>query len=168
MKNLFFIIAAVLMAASCSGQSKGKVMLYGYVQSVAGNRHSDLAEDGTTKETIRTGKNYLLYASAPARIYPMEIWIEGVKYGVTIKSISKTPVIFKDETNIGSLEQTLVHATKEKVIQLIPNSQPTKSLGSTAQALAKSNALVLVFKQSGKLYYNTLKSLNELSAAALQ
>ena len=168
MKNLYLLIIATVMAASCYAQTKGSAKLYGFVQSVAGNRSLDLAEDGTTNETVRTGKNYLLYAVSPLRIYPTEIWIEGIRYGVTVKTISKTPVIFTNEGNIESPGKTLVPSTKEKVIQLVPNSQPTKSVGTAAKTAAKTNALVVVFKQNGTFRYASIKSLTELSGAALQ
>lgn len=110
-----------------------------------------------------------MYAASTYRIYPAEIWIEGIRYGVSVKPITKTPVEYSDEANIGSPRSVLVPATSKKIIQLIPiSATAAKHMGTMAKSLSATNELVVVYKQGGKFYYNTLKSLSAIESAAMQ
>jgi hypothetical protein len=150
------------------GQTKGSARLYGYKQYVSGGKGPEVKEGSTTKVSGGAGKNYFLYTVSSSRIYPSEIWIEGVRYGVNSKSITKTPVEISESGNIGAPAKQLVPATKDKVVQLIPNPGSTaKSSGTKAGSLAKTNELVVVYKLNGKFYYNTLETLSDLDSAAM-
>ena len=169
MKTIFFFIlmsAATLFAAA---QSKGTVKLYGYGQWVSRGKAPEIDENTGLRTSAGAGRNYFLYATSVTRIYPTEIWIEGTRYGVSLNSIGTTPVEYSDETNIGAPKKLLVPKTTRKVIQLVP-TKVTVGKGKSAKALtlAKSNAVVLVYKQGGKTYYTTLASLNDLETAAGQ
>lgn len=148
-------------------QTKGTAKLYGYVQEVSGGKRPELS--GNAETNGGPGKNYRLYAVSATRIYPTAIWVEGVKYGVTPKIITETPVVYVDENNIGSPKQTLVPSTKQKVVQLILNSTPQqKGNTQSGSTLAKGNDVVLVYRLGAKDYYSSLKKLSPLEAAALQ
>ncbi|MDB5206470.1 MAG: hypothetical protein JWR72_1545 [Flavisolibacter sp.] len=170
MKSIFFLLAVISLSFASYSQTKGAIKLYGFKQSVSGGRAPDIAEGASTRTSGGgAGKNYFIYATSPSRIYPLEMWIEGVQYGVTISSITKTPVEYSDEANIGSQKTVLVPKTSEKSIQLIPVPvMGNKSTGTKAKSLATTNELVVVYKQNGKFYYTALKSLSGLKSAAMQ
>lgn len=169
MKTILFLFCAIGLSLVTIAQTKGTIKLYGYRQSVSGGKAPEIQEGSNTGISEGGGKNYFLYALSPSRIYPSEIWIEGTRYGVTIKSIAKTPVKYTDEMNIGSPEKVLVPKTSQKLIQLIPvRSMNSKPSGAKAKSLARTNELVVVYQQGGKFYYTALKTLSELESAAMQ
>lgn len=168
MRIFLFLLAAISVCASCSAQSKGTIKLYGFEQSVAGGKAPDINEKGL-RVSKGGGKNYFLYAVSSSRIYPTEIWLEGTRYGATIKTIEQTPVEYGDEMNIGSPKKVLVPKTSQKVVQLIPNaSTENKASGRKAKSLAQKNGLVVVYKQNGRFYYQVLAHLTSLTGAAMQ
>src|SRR5687768_11370857 len=130
MKPLFLFLALSCLSLVSIAQSKGNIRLYGYKQYVSGGKRPQSANNSGPVTSAGAGKNYFLYAVSSSRIYPSEIWIEGVRYGVTIKTISKTPVEMSEPFGADGPKKVLVPSTKEKVVQLIPNSaSTTKSLG---------------------------------------
>ena len=169
MKNILFLLAFIFLSFASYSQTKGAINLYGFKQSVSGGRAPDIAEGANTRTSGGAGKNYFIYATSSSRIYPVEMWVEGVQYGVTITSITKTPVEYSDETNIGSKKTVLVPKTSKKLIHLIPVPvMGNKSTGTKAKSLSSANELVVVYKQNGKFYYNALKTLSALESAAMQ
>lgn len=168
MKQILFLFAATTTVLLAAAQTRGTATLYGYVQSVSGGKAPEMAENGTrTSEGSR--KNYRLYAASTTRVYPVEIWIEGERYGLTAKSVEQTPVEAGDDANIGSPKVQLVPKTTRKVVQLVPlNGAAIKSQSVKAKSLATQNAVVFVYRQNGKLVYSTLKKLAPLQAAAMQ
>lgn len=168
MKTIFFLLITVLTGISCSAQSKGNIKLYGFEQAVAGGKAPDINEKGL-RVSKGGGKNYFLYAQSASRIYPTEIWVEGTRYGVTIKTIEKTPVEYGDDMNVGSPKKVLIPKTSQKLVQLIPNSSTeSKTSGTKAKTLAQTNELVVVYKQGSKFYYQVLPRLSRLDGAAMQ
>ena len=168
MKTFFFLLVTVLTGLSCSAQSKGNIKLYGFEQAVAGGKAPDVNDKGL-RVSKGGGKNYFLYAASASRIYPTEIWVEGTRYGVTIKTIEKTPVEYGDDMNVGSPKKVLIPKTSQKVVQLIPNaSTESKTSGTKAKSLAQTNELVVVYKQGSKFYYQVLPRLSKLDGAAMQ
>lgn len=169
MKKIFFLFGAICLGLMLHPQPRGTIKLYGFKQTVSSGKAPETTEGSDTKTSSGAGKNYFLYAVSSSRIYPSELWIEGARYGVTIKSITKTPVEYRDEANIGSSKKLLVPKTSQNVIQLIPApSIKSKSVGTKAKALSKTNELVVVYKRAGKFYYDTLKTLSDLEGAAMQ
>ena len=147
------------------GQRKGTIKLYGYVQYASGGK----GPEGTGLRVSKgAGKNYFIYASSPSSINATEVWIEGVRYSVSTKTV-KDPVEYADAGNIGAPKKVLVPQTHQKLVQLIPNSSINAKSGSTKwKSLALTNALVVVYKQNGKLYYSALKTLSDLQSASMQ
>ncbi|HEU4901619.1 MAG TPA: hypothetical protein VFT06_02480 [Flavisolibacter sp.] len=168
MKTFLFLLTAISVCASCSAQRKGNIRLYGFEQAVAGGKAPDRNDKGL-RVSKGGGKNYFLYAVSSSRIYPTEIWVEGTRFGATIKTIEQTPVEYGDETNIGSPKKVLIPKTSQKVVQLIPNaSTESKESYARAKNLAQKNELVVVYKQNGRFYYQTLARLTSLNSAAMQ
>ena len=168
MKTVFFLLVLLITGISCSAQSKGNIKLYGFKQSVASGKAPDINEKGL-RVSKGGGKNYYLYAVANSRIYPTEIWVEGFRSGVTIKTIEQTPVEYGDDMNVGSPKKVLIPKTSQKVVQLIPNAATeSKAIGTKAKTLAQKNELVIVYKQGGKFYYQTLARLSSLEGTAMQ
>src|SRR5688572_7654960 len=114
MKRIIFCLSIICLSLATMAQTQANVRLYGYKLYVSGGKGPEVTEGSTTKVSEGAGKNYFLYAVSSSRIYPSEIWIEGIRYGVTIKSIPKTPVEMSESGNIGAPAKQLVPATKNK------------------------------------------------------
>ena len=170
MKQILLLIASfVFLAVAATAQEKGAVTLYGYYQPVSRGKAPEMNADTGLRTSEGQGRNYLLYAVSASRIYPAEIWIKGTRMGVTIKTITETPVEHGDDANIGSPKKRLVPKTSQRVTQLLLTpAVDGKNLGIKAKNLAQTNELVLVYKQAGKFYYNVLPSLTALSSAPAQ
>ena len=155
------------VAGICRAQTKGTVKLHAFKQSVAQGKAPEVTDGPQVSE--RQGKNYFIYAVSPSRIYPSEIWIEGERYGVSVTTITQTPVEQGDDRNIGAPKKVLVPKTTQKVIQLVPiPAVEEKSFGANAKSQAKTNDVVLVYKQNGKFYYKALKRMSDLEGAYMQ
>lgn len=166
MKMIFFLIAALSFSMGCQAQEKGTLKLYGYVQRVSGGKAPEMNETTGLRTGGRSGRNYRLYTVSPKRIYPSELWIEGVRYGVSATTVTHTPVEYGDDNNIGAPKKVLVPKTTEQVLQLGPvAATEDKSRSVKVKSLAAKNAVVLVYKQGGKFYYQTLASLGDLGSS---
>jgi len=170
MKKIFLFAAALCFSTLLIAQTKGSVKLYGYKQPVSGGKAPEPSTDTGLRVSRRSGNNYFIYAVSSSRIYPLEIWLEGNRYGVTVKSIKKTPVEYSNEMNVGSPKKILVPKTTKEVLQLIPMAADAgaKSAGVKAKSLSTQNEAVAVYKQNGKFYYNTLKRLSDLESVSMQ
>ena len=167
MKPFLLLSAFVLATLGGRAQTKGTAMLYGYVQQVSKGKAPEIS-DGP-QQSSGFGKNYFLYAASSTRIYPAEIWLNGERYGVGFSTIKATPVEWGNSRNVGSPKRVLVPKTTQQVLQLeLKGQMEEKAIGKAAQSLAKTSAVVLVYKQGGKFYYTTLKKLDELERASLQ
>lgn len=152
-----------------SAQEKGRAKLFGYYQPVSAGKAPEINPETGLRTSGGQGKNYFLYAVSSSRIYPVEIWIEGARLGVTIKTITTTPVLHGDDANIGSPKQELVPQTSQRVTQLILTpAAAEKNLGDRARLLAQTNEVVLVYKQDGRFQYSILPKLTRLNSAAAQ
>lgn len=159
----YILLLAILATGfSALAQSKGKARIYGFVQPVApavGQGTLDISG-----EEVSTGKlgsyNLMLYITASSRVYPSEVWVNGEQYSVRSMEVRTTPV------KHGS--KVLVPRTTQRVWQMIPG--PAAAAKSTAKAkqLAKTNEMVVVYKQNGKFWYNTLARVEQLEGAARQ
>jgi hypothetical protein len=169
MKSVLLSVTITLCAAAMA-QPKGNIKLYGYEQYVSSGRAPDINPQTGLPTSSGAGKNYYLYAVSTSRIYPSELWIAGKKFGVTVNTLTQTPVEYSDETIAGLPKKLLVPKTDHYVIQLIPSlSIEAKSGGGNeAKNQAALNSLVLVYKQNGKFYYSALKSLALLDRASAQ
>lgn len=165
MKLLLCLTLLVAASGACA-QEKGKATLYGFVQSVSKGTQAEPVGGGGIQGVA--GRNYQLYAVTAGRIYPSEIWVQGVRYGVMPKPV-KLPVEYRDENNIGSPAKVLVPKTPGQCTLLVLRPAATaKAGGVKGRQLASTNELVLLYKLGGRVYYNTLENLSPLDAAAMQ
>ena len=172
-KSFLFSLFLLQWLAPNAQQSK-QVQLYAYEQQVipGAQKAKDIDGDDNGNSANESGKkyNYFFYAvSASAlRMYPVELWVKGKKYGVQFKTVS-SPVTFTDGHIPGNPKTSvLVPKTGNKVLQLIPTDVIAGKNYPTAERLATQNEIVFVFKQGGKFYYQTKPELLRLDAAVLQ
>lgn len=169
MKQIFSVVTLLIFFIAASAQEKGKVKLYGYYQPVSAGKAPEMNPQTGLRTSDGQGKNYFLYAVSSSRIYPVEIWVEGTRMGVTIRTITTTPVMYGDDANIGSPKQELVPQTSQQVTQLVlAPAVEGKNAGNRAGALAQAHEVVLVYKQDGKFQYSVLPKLTALGRAAAQ
>jgi hypothetical protein len=169
MKQLFIITFLLSFFLMTAAQEKGKVKLYGYYQPVSAGKAPEMNPETGLRTSAGQGKNYFLYAVSSSRVYPVEIWIEGYRMGVTIKTITTTPVMHGDDANIGSPKQELVPQTSQRVTQLVlTQATAEKKPGNRAKTLAQTNEVVLVYKQDGRFQYSVLPKLTRLGSTAAQ
>lgn len=170
MKQTITILFSVL-AFSAFAQTKGSGKLYGYKQAAPpGMVRKTLDENGAEKAApVKQNENYYLYLVTSSRAYPSELWIKGEPFGVRLQTIEETPVE-QANTNVrvSTAKKILVPKTTQKVVQLIPAPMEGKSSSAKAKSLASANELVVLYKQNGKFYFQTVKKLTELEAMALQ
>lgn len=168
--NMKTIITAVVLFLStiCFAQSKGSLTLYGFKQVVSGGVPPDRTQLPSNNQKVYKGTNYLLYATASFTFQPVEVWLGGVRYSVRTTNVP-TPVVYGDETNIGSPKKTLVPKNGQTVVQLIPiifKGGKVRYM-SAAWRLSKNNELVVIYKQAGKIYFSSLRSLTVLDDGAM-
>jgi hypothetical protein len=169
MKKLLLVGALLCFIIVASAQEKGTVKLYGYYQAVSAGKAPEINPETGLRTSAGQGKNYFLYAVSSSRVYPAEIWVEGTRMGVTIRTITTTPVMYGDDANIGSPKKELVPKTTQRVTQLIlAPAVEGKDFGNRVETLARTNDVVLVYKQNGKFYYSALLKLTALGSAAAQ
>lgn len=171
MKKFFFTFFVLAGFLSCKAQSKGSISLYGYKQAVLPGTIPKGVTDENGKEVeieYKPRYNYFIYTASNARIYPVEIWINGQAYAVKTNEISQTPVEHFNPT--GSPENgektILVPKTSKKVIQ-ITLAPSISTQNAKAKTLSDTNELVLIYKQNGRSYYSSLKKIKELEAVAM-
>ena len=174
MKPLFFLLT-LLLAGSALQAQHSKDSLYGFVQPVspgvaAAKRVTNDAGQVVERKAEGTRYNYFIYLSTQAstRVYPIEIWLRGEQFSALPKAVS-TPVEQTSNLVPGRPQKTvLVPKTTQKVTQLEPAPFVAQKSNTKAAQLALENELVVVYKQGGKTYIKTLKTLKELSPKALQ
>ncbi len=167
MKKYIFILLFSFCACNSKSQTKGNATIYAYEQSVLpGAQRGVIEEGGSEIKTESNGaKNYFIYITSTSRIYPAEIWIHGKVYSVRMEVISKTPVI--NTTPLGDTVE-LVPSTTRKVLQLSPAPYTESKQYGDINEQTKNNALVIVYKQNGRFYFNSQKEFKRLEAAAMQ
>lgn len=166
MKQLILLLMMAI-GTNMSAQEKGPVKLYGFRQAVSGGTHPGWNEGAETQQG-KPGMNYRIYLESASRAYPVQMWIDGVEYGVSVKTVA-TPVQIKHANVPSAPAQVLVPKTAATVIQLVPNSnRVTSKRFHEGPTLAASHELVVYYRLNGKFYYNTLTELEQLPAAARQ
>jgi hypothetical protein len=168
MYRIFFLTLIIFSAQLVNAQAKGKSVLYGYKQDVMpGVNRGVINESGEEVQSGgQVGRNYFIYISSTSRIYPAEMWINGEPYSISMEIIRSTPVTRIGQPGQESIE--LVPRTDRQVLKLVPRPyRETKSFGNV-RTLASNNELVVVYKQNGKFFYNSLINLAELEDAAMQ
>lgn len=168
----FILLTTTYLLQAQSASSK----LYGFSQAVipgaaAAKRVTDDAGNVVERRTEDIRMNYFIYLStvAKTRVYPIEVWIKGNAFSARPETVASTPVQVLGNVVMGRTQKTtLVPKTTQKVTRLIPIPLAANKSSQKAKALAAENELVVVYKQGGKTFYKTLKSITELSPQALQ
>lgn len=160
------------MSTLITAQTKGNAVLYGYKQAVlpGANPRVISEETGEVENVMKKANyNYFFYMSSTARLYPSEIWIDGEGHSVKVETVKKTPVeIINSNTPLSPKKTTLVPKTTRRVIQLTPTPQISGKKMLKVKNLSRTHELVVVYKMNGKFYYQTMKKLIVLEAAAMQ
>jgi hypothetical protein len=172
MKHLFLFILTIGFTIISIAQTKGSAKLYGFKEPVTSGVAPSNIEDGNGKEIKNEAKstfNYFIYLQTISRVYPSEMWINGVPYSVKVETIKSTPVKRDNSNNPSQTTSTiLVPKTTHKVVMLTPAPAINDKLSKKGRSLSKDNELVVVYKQAGKFYYSNLKKMKELEAAIMQ
>jgi hypothetical protein len=172
MKKIFLSLLVLISFGSCKAQMKGTINLYGFKQAVLpGMIPGDIiTEDGRTiEQPFKPKFNFFIYTASNARIYPMEVWLNGTAYSIQTEVVTSTPIEYVNPTSLPEGKKTvLVPKTSKKVLKLTIAPPVEKTEHTKAKSLSKANELVLVYKQNGKFYYSALKSLKEIEPVAMQ
>lgn len=113
--------------------------------------------------------NFFIYLESPANdVQVKEIWLKQKPYAAKEVITVSTPVVMKGQGPLVKPD-TLVHATRSKVLQLTlgPGVQPPK-VGAAAQKKIKGNEVVIRCMINGKEQYFTAAAIKNLPPVALQ
>jgi hypothetical protein len=171
---LILIVLSVLLSTRLFAQSRSDVKLYAYARPVTGGVMPKISTQENGSQTMikpKTKYSYLFYLEGPKklRIYPVELWIKGERYGIKTTAVNTTPV----EITSGELPQytktiTLVPKTKNRVIKLDPAVAVNGKNFPKAKAKAETNEIVLVYKYGGKFYYAVQDKIKLIEPIVLQ
>jgi len=172
------LLMAIIIGSATAAFAQGD-KLYGYRQAVipgaaAANKRviDDAGNVVTERRTEDTRNTYHIYlaTTAKTRVYPIEVWINGEAFSARPENGAKTPVEVPSGPGVmgRASNSTLVPKTTQKVTRLIPIPLVADKTSQKAAALAKQAELVVVYKQGGKTYYKTIKTLEALPPVALQ
>jgi hypothetical protein len=170
MRKILFLLFTFSAGSFVSAQTKGSAKIYGYKEPVSGAvSQRAIDENGKPVVSDAVGRfNYFIYLVTPNRVYPSELWLNGEVYSAKIETV-KTPVVRKNFNNPSEPQSTeLVPATTQQVTRLSPGPAINDKLSEKGKSLSEENELVVVYKQNGKFYYQTVSSLTLLEIAALQ
>lgn len=175
MKSFISLITLLIIGSvAVQGQTAKTVSLYAYKQPVVSGAPPKVtySEGGQENAAPRVSKfNYFIYIAGPSnlRIYPVEIWLGGKKYGVKSSAVKQTPI---QQTNVNIPEYSkpvvLVPKTSKTVLQLTTTTASSQKGLTVAKTLAKSNEVVVVYKMGGKFYYVLAKKMTRLDPMAMQ
>lgn len=169
MKKIITLGLAVLFAAALNAQTKGTIKIYGYKQPVVGGmvQRTISEEGGPIEVPVKPRFNYRIYTASSSAITAVEVWIRGEAFSIS-QSPVESPVIYTSPNNPARPSTTtLVPKTTKKIWQIAPEQLKGKGTAK-AKALAKTNELVLIYKVSGRTYYQTLKKMEIMEPAFLQ
>ncbi|MFL5741755.1 MAG: hypothetical protein ACJ75B_16125 [Flavisolibacter sp.] len=172
MKQLYITLLAMACSLISFAQSKGSAKLYGFKESVSVGKapsHS-IDESGAQKNEVpRARHNLFIYLESSTSVVPTEMWIAGQKFSVRVDTVKKTPVERSNYSMPGRPKTVvLVPATKKTLLQLTPVSAKQEGQQDKLKKLITDNELLVLYKQKGKVYYSSLKTLTALAPVAMQ
>jgi len=166
MKQLYFLLIAVLFSFFSYGQTEGASKIYGYKQKIMPGM-ARVDENG--KEVQRQPRyNYFIYLASTTKVIPVEIWVNGDAYSVIVNNVSKTPVEYTNPTSGDNKPITLVPKTTRRILHLAPSLNKIQKPTQKGKMLSSKNEMVIIYKGNGKLYYKTLSKLSELESVNMQ
>ena len=166
------LIFASLVFCSCASQKNTRV--YAYRQPVLQGARPVGVIDEKGKEVEAPVRerpaNFFIYLEIPqANVEVKTIWIKQKPYVANVRIIEKTPVVIVPQISFNHAGDTLVKATKNRVIQIFPGDLMKVDMpGSSIGDKIKKNELVLHCVVNGKNQYYTLAAIKNLPPVALQ
>jgi len=161
--------AFTFFVMNCMGQAKGTAVLKAYHQPVVSGVNNGVIEEGGTEAKMsdeRKGNDYIYLLSA-SRVYPVELWLDGKRYGVIAESVSSP--VRNPHYGAGSKDpQFFVPANTNKVVRLSASPAIEGKEILTQNAITESNEILVVYRSAGKLYYSVLKKATLLDGAAME
>jgi len=164
--NHFYLLALSLFFCTASiAQTEGASKLYGYRQKVM---PGTIRVDDNGKEAPRKSQyNYFIYLASTTKVTPVELWINGEVYSVTVIEVS-TPVEYNHPSSSNNNPKILVSKTNRHVLQLSPSLNKIQKPNPKGKSLSAKNEMVIIYKGGGKWYYKAVSKLGELEPLAMQ
>ena len=112
MKRFYFLFIAITLSIFSFAQTEGASKIYGYRQKVM---PGTIRVDDNGRQVPRKPQyNYFIYLASLTKVIPIEIWIDGEVYSVTVMNVSTTPVEYTNPTSGGNRAKILVPKTAAK------------------------------------------------------
>lgn len=171
---LVFCVAAVTVRAQ---DNSPVTAAYAYNQPVLrGARPAAIAgEQGAIRRNRAPlpGKLYVYFEYDPAQnIVPYRIWINGKPHRLSYERITSTPVVISRPGVVaGSKGDTLVPATSNKLLHIIPGAELAKltipPLKAATENASPGNLVLEYYWRAGR-YSHTINEIKILEAVPLQ
>lgn len=157
------IVSLIFLCLISSAQQDMKIYAFKHVSLPAlPNEKKNETNEGTKKAVVG---NYLLYLTYTNRkeIELVELWLNDEVFGVNEFPIDSTPIHYTyDENSFQPQRLLLVPPIKGEVLQLKPVEKILSKISLPKRPLAKTNELVLVYKDKDKLSWMIMKKVKSL------
>jgi hypothetical protein len=151
-KIILLVLSVFFMVPVLQGQVK---KIYAFAQRIEGGAMQDNNAERKDNNKIKSGnERYFVFIEIKKNdaVYFQQVWINGNLYNFKIDTIKKFPLVM-ESSNGGELilRDTLIRATKERVIQLkdLVISSGAK-LPLAIKKTVAANSVVIVYKYKGK------------------
>lgn len=153
------LITALLFSLVITGQPALKLYGFSRISTPGMVPAREFDENGraiSTPANESIGYFIFLAANASIRVQPKEIWIMGKRYLVSSAPVLQSPVI--------AGKDTLVKSTSLRIQELQWENNPlsTKGIPSIVKKMTSNNELVLKYQWKGRIWYKTVKKIQEL------
>ena len=169
----FIAICFSFLSLVCWAQTED-IKLYAYRQtSLPGLPPSTDSNKTINISAEKKGPSvtYLIYLthSTEKEIDLLEIWLNGESFGVAQEPVATTPVEYLyDNNSLQPQKMLLVPATQNKVLRLTPIEKIPSKTSLQKKALARTNELIVVYKERDKVNSKLLKKIKNLPPAFRQ
>lgn len=171
MKQSIFMLLFLGTALFLQAQ-KAKPELYGYRQRITGGakKVGEIDETGKLiKKKTRDVFHYAIYVAtaSKARIYPVQLWINGEAFSVEMERVMQTPVTQEAVNLLNGNAKILVPEAAGSVYKLNTVPLISDKGDNRAYTLAKTHAVLFLYKTAGKLQYGVLKKFTDLEPVSM-
>lgn len=172
MKRILFTATVFVVAFSGHAQSTSD-KLYGFRQQVSPGitKAADIDESGrvTKRKTATSVQHAIFFTTASkTRIYPVQVWLNGEAFSVKAETLEHPPVTYSNSDAVITKPKLLFPQSAGTIYRLTPMPLLADKSNGKGKALAQANAVVLLYKKSGKMQYGVLKKFTDLEPASLQ
>ncbi len=165
MNHFYLLVLSVFFCTASIAQTEGASKVCGYKQKVM---PGTIRVDDNGKEMPRKSQyNYFIYLASTTKVTPVELWINGEVYSVTVNKVS-TPVEYGHPSYANNTPKILVSKTNRHVLQLGPSLNKIQKPNPKGKSLSAKKEVVIIYKGGGKLYYKAVSKLGELEPLAMQ